>query len=84
MYIYGKFENFCEFKIKVITTQKTGNIDSNAMAMQAIVRNWRKPIPNIKKFGGDALEFRKLFRQLQFNANLVKYSETEDVKMNYL
>ena len=47
-----------------------------------MVQHLRKPISEIKKFGGDPLEYRKFCRQ--FNARIVVNAETEEEKMTYL
>ncbi|CAG2211289.1 unnamed protein product [Mytilus edulis] len=75
-------------KKEYITTttnrQDSGPTDqnNNSEAITAIVKNLRKPMPEIKRFSGDPLEFRKFVRQ--FTVKIVQNSDTEDEKMNYL
>lgn len=66
------------------TKQKTDDKDpnNNTDAVIAIVKSLRKPNPDIMKFGGDPLEFRKFVRQ--FTAKIIANSDSEDEKMNYL
>ena len=63
-------------------TESNPQESSESEAIACIVKNLRKPVADIKKFGGDPLQFRKFVRQ--FNAKVVKNCETEDEKMNYL
>ncbi|CAG2229278.1 unnamed protein product [Mytilus edulis] len=56
--------------------------NNNSEAITTIVKNLRKPMPEIKKFSVDPLEFRKFVRQ--FTVKIVQNSDTEDEKMNYL
>ena len=63
---------------------KSDAINSSALDsdMTSVVKHLRKPVSDIKKFGGDPLEFRKFYRQ--FNARIIVKSENEEEKMTYL
>lgn len=61
---------------------KDYNNNNNTDAVSAIVKSLRKPNPDIKKFGGDPLEFRKFVRQ--FTAKIIANSDSDDENMNYL
>ena len=50
--------------------------------IQSIVQYLRRPIPEIKKFGGNPLEFRRFLRQ--FHAKVVLNTRDDDERMNYL
>lgn len=54
----------------------------NHADMVSVVEHLRKPVSDIRKFGGDPLEFRTFIRQ--FNARIVVNAENEDEKMTYL
>ncbi|CAC5418241.1 unnamed protein product [Mytilus coruscus] len=56
--------------------------NNNSEAIIAIVKNLKQPMPEIKKFSGHPLEFRKFVRQ--FTVKIVQNSDNEDEKMNYL
>ena len=57
-------------------------IDTESPAIQSIVQYLRLPIPEIKKFGGNPLEFRRFLRQ--FHAKVVLNTQDDDERMNYL
>lgn len=42
----------------------------------------RRPLPEIKRFGGDPLEYRRFIRQ--FHAKVVLNTIDDDERMNYL
>ncbi|XP_071145322.1 uncharacterized protein [Mytilus edulis] len=48
----------------------------------AVVKHLHKPTPEIKKFGGNPLEYRKFYRQLQ--ARIVANTDNEEEKITYL
>lgn len=51
-------------------------------ALMSVVRHVRKPISDIKKFGGDPLEYQKFMRQ--FNSRVVMNCDDFNEKLNYL
>ncbi|CAG2252827.1 unnamed protein product [Mytilus edulis] len=51
-------------------------------AFQSMVQHLRKPTPEIRKFSGNPLEYRKFLRQ--FESKVVLNCEQDDEKMNYL
>ncbi|CAG2202264.1 unnamed protein product [Mytilus edulis] len=51
-------------------------------AFQSMVQHLRKPTPEIRKFSGNPLEYRKFLRQ--FESKVVLNCEQGDEKMNYL
>ena len=51
-------------------------------ALKDVVQYLRRPLPEIKKFGGDPLEYRRFIRQ--FNAKVVVNTQDDDERMNYL
>ncbi|XP_062588283.1 uncharacterized protein LOC134249947 [Saccostrea cucullata] len=59
-----------------------GEFPSSSASVQAVVKHLRKPTPEIKKFGGNPLDYRKFLRQ--FNAKVVINCDNDDEKMNYL
>ncbi|CAG2245419.1 unnamed protein product [Mytilus edulis] len=65
--------------------ENMNNIQENNIAensMSAVVKHLRKPTPDIKKFGGNPLEYRKFYRQ--FQARIVANTDNEEEKMTYL
>ncbi|CAC5385829.1 unnamed protein product [Mytilus coruscus] len=50
--------------------------------MSAVVKHLQKPTPDIKKFGGNPLEYRKFYRQ--FQARIVANTDNDEEKMTYL
>ncbi|KAK3086822.1 hypothetical protein FSP39_023974 [Pinctada imbricata] len=56
--------------------------DTESAAIQSVVQYLRRPIPEIKKFGGNPLEFRRFLRQ--FHAKVVLNTHDDDERMNYL
>lgn len=50
--------------------------------MQYVVQHLKKPVSEIKKFGGNPLEFRRFIRQ--FNSKVVMNTQDDDERMNYL
>ncbi|XP_071181279.1 uncharacterized protein [Mytilus edulis] len=61
-------------------TVENSNIAENSKS--AVVKHLRKPTPDIKKFGGNPLEYRKFYRQ--FQARIVANTDNEEEKMTYL
>ena len=61
-----------------------GSAISNAseQAILSVVRHLRKPVSDIRKFGGNPLEYHKFFRQ--FKTVVVNNTEDDDERMNYL
>lgn len=51
-------------------------------ALQDVVNYLRRPLPEIKRFGGDPLEYRRFIRQ--FHAKVVINTKDDDERMNYL
>ncbi|XP_061175604.1 uncharacterized protein LOC133184531 [Saccostrea echinata] len=51
-------------------------------AMQDVVNYLRRPLPEIKKFSGDPLEFQRFMRQ--FHAKVVMNTSNDDERLNYL
>ncbi|XP_071138742.1 uncharacterized protein [Mytilus edulis] len=64
--------------------ENMNHIQANTMenSMSAVVKHLRKPTPDIKKFGGNPLEYRKFYRQ--FQARIVANTDNEEEKMTYL
>jgi len=62
------------------TPQTTDN--STQDVFRTMIKTLRKPTPEIKKFGGNPLEFRKFLRQ--FETKVLQNCESDDEKMNYL
>ncbi|KAK3101436.1 hypothetical protein FSP39_003570 [Pinctada imbricata] len=56
--------------------------ETESAAIQSVVQYLRRPIPEIKKFGGNPLEFRRFLRQ--FHAKVVLNTHDDDERMNYL
>ena len=69
-------------KSESLEEDEDNDINNNNDVSYAIVKSLRKPAPDIKKFGGDPLEFRKFVRQ--FTAKITANSDTDDEKMTYL
>ncbi|XP_022335109.2 uncharacterized protein LOC111131734 [Crassostrea virginica] len=57
-------------------------IPKDADAMQSVVQYLRRPIPEIKKFGGNPLEYRRFIRQ--FHNKVVINTKDDDERLNYL
>ena len=51
-------------------------------ALFSVLRHMRKPISDVKKFGGDPLEYQKFMRQ--FNSRVVINCDDYNEKLNYL
>ena len=56
--------------------------NASEQAIMSVVRHLRKPVSDIRKFGGNPLEYHKFFRQ--FKAVVVNNTEDDDERMNYL
>ncbi|XP_062621125.1 uncharacterized protein LOC134282740 [Saccostrea cucullata] len=55
---------------------------SESDAIQCVVQYLRKPVAEIRKFGGNPLEYRRFIRQ--FNTKVVTNTKDNDERMNYL
>ncbi|CAC5358793.1 unnamed protein product [Mytilus coruscus] len=64
--------------------ENMNNIQANTVenSMSAVVKHLQKPTPDIKKFRGNPLEYRKFYRQ--FQARIVANTDNEEEKMTYL
>ena len=63
---------------------RDSTISSNASvnALQSIVKHLKKPLTEIKKFGGDPLEYQRFLRQ--FKTRIIANCEDYDERLNYL
>ncbi|XP_038063125.1 uncharacterized protein LOC119733827 [Patiria miniata] len=77
-------------KEKVLDTQGDKHCDSNRSgtgmsgdnALLAVVRQLKRPTPEIKRFSGEPVDYRKFIRQ--FNTKVAVHTDNDDERMSYL